>query len=128
MKVYKPSLDRISMVVSALCVVHCIVLPLFLTTLPLWGMEVLENPFIETATVLVTLLAGGWAIGRGYIKFHQHLTAPVLFLLGLPLMIMANYVSSESVEMLLKGSGAVLIISAHITNWKQCRLCCEGGE
>ena len=125
MKVYKSYLDNISIGISALCVVHCIILPIFLSTLPLWGVEVLENPAIELITVLSTLLAGGWAIGKGYWKYHQHLFIPMLFITGLFSMTVANFMQSEALEMLLKGFGAILIVSAHISNWKKCSACCK---
>jgi hypothetical protein len=125
MKVYKSYLDSISIGISALCVVHCIVLPIFLSTLPLWGVEVLENSAIEAITILSTLLAGGWAIGKGYWKYHQHLFIPVLFTAGLFSMMSANFMQTEVLEMLLKGSGAILIVSAHVVNWKKCSACCN---
>lgn len=124
MKVYKSYLDSISISVSVLCVVHCIVLPIFLTTLSLWDIELLENSYIELLTILCTLVAGGWAIGKGFTKYHQQLAVPVLFVLGIIPMIIANYVEGELLEMILKGCGAVFIISAHITNWKKCSACC----
>lgn len=120
---YKPAWDNISIFIAALCMVHCIALPLLLTTLPLWGFEVLENPWIELATVITAFLAGGWAIYRGYRRFHKRLSIVVLFFAGLSLLTVANFLHGEVMEMLLKGAGAVLVIIAHVLNWRRCRPC-----
>jgi len=125
MKAYKSYLDSFSISVSVLCVAHCIILPIFLSTLSLWGIELLENKYIELLTLLTTLIAGSWAIGKGFIKYHQHLAAPALFVLGMIPMIIANYVEAAWWESILKGSGAICIISAHITNWRKCQACCR---
>jgi hypothetical protein len=127
MTTYKSRFDSISIFVSALCVIHCILLPIFLTTLPLWGFEVMENIWIESGTILISLVAGGWAIWRGYVKHHQRLFIPLLFIAGLSLMITANLIKNEKAEMVLKGAGALLVIVAHVVNWRVCRRCvvCE---
>lgn len=122
-KIVKLNLDFFSIAVSLLCVVHCIGLPILFSTLPLWGMEVLENRFIELASILLTLLAGGEAIRKGYVRYHRSVYIVVVFLLGFSLMTVANFVDAPVWEMLLKGSGALFVIGAHLTNWKKCRAC-----
>lgn len=122
-KAFKLNLDFVSIVVSVLCVVHCIGLPILFSTLPLWGMEVLENGYIEVASILLTLVAGGEAIRKGYVRYHRSVSIVVLFLLGFSLMTGANFVVAPVWEMLLKGSGALFVVGAHLTNWKKSRTC-----
>jgi uncharacterized membrane protein len=117
---YRSGLDSISIFIASLCIVHCIVLPVFLTTLPLWGFEVLENTFIEIATVLTALLAGGWAIFRGYREYHKSLSIVILFVAGLGSMTAANFLNDEALEMLLKGMGAIVVVAAHIWTRRKC--------
>jgi hypothetical protein len=109
--------------------VHCLVLPLFLTTLPIWGFEVLENVYVEMATTITAFLIGGWAIVNGYRKHHKNLFIVGLFTSGLLLMLVAGLRDDEIWEILLKGIGAVFVILAHVRNWRQCRACavCENG-
>lgn len=127
MSTYRSHLDSISVTVSLLCVIHCVLLPILLTTLPLWGFEVLENSYIEFGTILISLVAGGWAIWKGYWKYHHHISILLLFVSGIGVMITANFTEKEFIEMILKGIGAMLIVTSHIMNWKGCRRCivCE---
>jgi NADH:ubiquinone oxidoreductase subunit H len=122
-KMYKLNLDFFSIAVSVLCAVHCIMLPIVFSTLPLWGMEVLENRYIELGSVLLTLLAGGEAIRKGYMRCHRSLSVVVLFLGGFALMTLANFVEAPAGEMLMKGAGALFVVSAHLTNWVKCKAC-----
>lgn len=120
---YKSHFDRISILVSLLCMAHCILLPVFFTKLPVWGFEILENSLLEGATILISFLAGGWAIWQEHRKFHNNRTIPVLFIIGLTIMTIAVFGADENIEMVLKGLGAVLIITAHVLNWNKCRAC-----
>ncbi len=124
---YKESLDRISIAVSTICMVHCALLPLFFSTLPLWGIEVLENVWIESLTIIISLGFGGWAIWKGYRKHHHKLLIPLMFISGLLIMIAANLEHAATLEVLLKSGGAIAVIAAHIQNCKYSHKCavCE---
>lgn len=113
------NLDFVGITVSVLCAVHCIALPILFSTLPLWGFEVLENGYIEFASVLLTLVAGGEAIRKGYTRVHRSVSVVVLFLGGVALMTLANFMDGAVVEMMLKGSGALFVIGAHVRNWRR---------
>jgi hypothetical protein len=128
MEAYKSGLDRIGILVASACFLHCIVLPVFLTTLPVWGVEVLENRYIEIATILLTLVAGGWAILRGFRKHHGNVSLLLLFSTGISSLAVASLVSSEVAERLLKTAGALLVVMAHVQNWRKCRKCTVCGK
>ena len=119
---YKSRFDAISSFVALLCLVHCVLLPLFVTTLPLWGFELLENPMIEAGTVLLSLLVGGYAIRRSFTKCHRNGWVVGIFFVGLLTMVWGNFVSSTS-EGNVKLAGACLVIIAHIQNWRLSRRC-----
>lgn len=118
---YKSRLDTIGILVAFLCILHCIALPLLLTSATLWGFELMENIYIEIAAVLIAFFAGGWAIFKGYKKFHRDLSIIILFTSGLVLLIAADLLNHELLEMLTKGVGAVLVITAHLINWRKCK-------
>ena len=127
MDIYKPRLDRIGIAVSVLCVIHCVLLPLVISTLPLWGIEVLENFWIELMTIAVSFVFGGWAVWKGYQKHHRKSFIPLIFITGLILLIAANLIHVEKAEMMLKFGGAITITVAHILNWQHSDQCagCE---
>lgn len=131
-KPYALNLDFFSIVVSLLCALHCILLPLVFSTLPLWGFEVLENSAIEWASIILTLGAGGEAIRKGYTRFHRSRSIVFVFLVGFALMTGANWTEGAATEMVLKGAGALLVIGAHLGNWQKSRSCrvysCEDGR
>ena len=62
---YKSKWDSISISASLLCAIHCVVLPLFFTTLPLFNFDIIENIWIESFTILVSafLVAGPFSMG-----------------------------------------------------------------
>ena len=41
------------------CAIHCALLPLFLSTLPLFGINILDNIYFEAGMMLIALLIGG---------------------------------------------------------------------
>ena len=115
--------DKISIGVSLACAVHCVLLPLVFTTLPFLGIELMKNVFIESATISISLLIGGWAIANGYRKHHRNKIIPVLFAFGIAFLATGNLVHYKILEISLMFSGAALLITAHILNWRKCQHC-----
>lgn len=120
---YPVKWDAIGIGASLACAIHCVLLPIIFTTVTLFGIEILENPYFEVLTLLVSMSVGGWAIWRGYRKHHHQKNLIILFLTGLILMIAGNFVEYMPAEMGLKIIGAILIITAHVKNWRACKHC-----
>jgi hypothetical protein len=119
---YSGRADAISMGLSIVCLMHCIFLPLFLTSLPFLGIEILENMYLELATILLSLIVGGYAIRNGYLKFHRNLFIVLVFVAGISLMMLSNFLFS-SAEIWLKLSGGFIICVAHIQNFTNSKKC-----
>lgn len=120
---YKSIWDKVSIGASVICTIHCIMLPLAFGTITLLGIEVLENPFLELATIGVSALLGGYAIYKGYNHFHKNKGVLILFAVGIILLIAGNLLQNEIAEMSLKLAGAVSLILAHLLNHRRCKLC-----
>jgi hypothetical protein len=120
MKEYKGKFDRLGIAVSFICLVHCVVLPVFLTTLSFAGMEVLHNRILELGTLLLAVSTGFMAMRNGYLK-HEQSGIVVVFVLGMVLMISGNFSFTEPFETLCKTAGALLVIGAHIRNFRVSR-------
>lgn len=112
--------DVLGMTASLFCAIHCLLLPLLITTLPLLGIELLENPAVEICTLVISLLAGVVALYTGYKKQHHRLWPIPVFVIGMIAMISGNldieyWNTSEAV---FKSVGITCILTAHIANWK----------
>ncbi|UYQ94031.1 MerC domain-containing protein [Chitinophaga horti] len=121
---YQQKWDMISIGASLACAVHCVLLPVLFTTLPLFGMEILENIYLEVFTILVSLFVGGRALWRGYRLHHGRKSLLYVFLVGMLLMVSGNLLHGSLVEVGFKLGGAVLVVWAHVKNWQYGR---DGG-
>lgn len=119
---YSAQLDAVGMGVSVACAVHCVLLPIFFSAVPLLGIEILHNVFLETVTVLLSAIVGSWALYRGY-KIHHHKLLPVLlFAVCMAIVVAANFLSAKA-EIVLKVIAIPGIIAAHAVNWKYAKAC-----
>ncbi len=114
---YKSRGDLISVIASIVCAIHCILLPIFFSTLPLMGLELIENVWIELSSILVTLIVGGKAIYKGYISHHRNILIVFLFLHGIVIFLISDFIPAQVNQVLIKLLGAICIIAAHIYNW-----------
>ena len=115
----KINLDTLGISASLLCAIHCAVLPLFFTSLPLFGLEILHNKVFEYSMIAFAGMIGSYALYHGW-KRHHHRTLPlILFFIGLSLLVLKEVFSMAEIILLIPA--AVLIIGAHILNYKDCR-------
>lgn len=117
--VYKVKNDLLGSIAALTCAIHCLVLPVFFTTLPLLGIELIENGWLELLTIGISLLAGGFAIYRGYRYYHRSRVIIALFTAGMLSMIAGNLFHMNWPEKLLKSGGAILLIASQFANWKK---------
>ena len=59
------------------CAIHCALLPLFISSLPLFGINLLDNIYFEAGMILVALLIGGFTLWHGYKKHHHQTFSPI---------------------------------------------------
>lgn len=102
------------------CAIHCALLPLFISTLPLFGINILDNIYFEIGMMSVALLIGGFTLFHGYKKHHHRLLPLFLFLAGMSMMILKHFFAANILWLVIPSS--ILIISAYYLNWKLCRL------
>ena len=117
-EVHKPLLDKIGIGASLACAIHCILLPLLFSTLPLFGIEIIDNWKIEVAMIATAFITGSWALYHGYKIHHHHFWLLPVFAVGLLLVVSGNFATQYWLDMTLKFFGAGLIVTAHIFNLK----------
>lgn len=119
----KWNLDALGIGASLVCAVHCVLLPLIITALPLLGLEMLENETLEYALLGFSFLVGYTALFRGYHRHHRHIRPLMLFTFGYVGLLAGHFFAPEPWEPFMITAGAGLIVWAHLLNLKECRNC-----
>jgi hypothetical protein len=111
--------DALGITTSILCAIHCAVLPLAVASLPVLGVNIVHNAAFEFGMIALAFVIGSRALWHGY-RRHHHQRAPlVLFVAGL-LFLVAKQIWHDY-EFSLLPFAVILIISAHILNYRACR-------
>jgi len=101
------------------CAIHCALLPLFISTLPLFGINILDNIYFEAGMILVALLIGGFTLWHGYKKHHHKLSPLFLFIAGMLLLTIKHFFTDYIFWLIIPSS--IFIILAYYLNWTFCR-------
>ena len=115
----KINLDTIGISASLACAIHCAVLPLFFTSLPMFGLEILHNKIFEYSMIAFAGVIGSYALYHGWRKHHHKILPLIIFLAGLSFLILKEVFINEELYLLIPA--ATLIIGAHILNYRDCR-------
>ncbi|TXI33409.1 MAG: MerC domain-containing protein [Niabella sp.] len=112
--------DALGIGASLACAIHCALLPLFLTSLPLFGINIIHNVFFEVLMILLALAIGVYSLYHGYKKHHHSLLPLSLFFFGFIFLVLKQFFLQFEVWLLIPG--VLLIITAHLRNYKSCRV------
>lgn len=119
-KKIKLNADRLGIITSIACAIHCTILPLLVTSLPLLNIEILENKIIEWGMISLSLAFGSLSLYHGYTHHHKKAVPFILFTTGFIFLIL-NQVIAEQFVFIFIPLSAVCIISAHALNIYHCR-------
>lgn len=112
--------DTLGISASLACAVHCAVLPLFFSSLPVFGLEILHNKLFEYTMIGLAAVIGCYSLYHGYKKHHHKKLPLIIFITGLLFLVLKEVFIS--VELWLLIPAATFIIGAHIFNFRFCRL------
>ncbi len=115
----KINLDAIGISASLLCAIHCAVLPLFLTSLPLFGLEILHNKIFEYGMIAFAGIVGSYALFHGLRKHHHKPLPLIIFLTGLCFLMLKEVFIGQELMFLIPA--ATMITGAHVINYIYCR-------
>ena len=110
--------DGLGIATSLACAIHCIVLPLLLTSLPLFGINIIHNVFFEWGMILLAFFVGVYALVHGYKTHHKNMLPVFLFTAGFLLLITKQFL--VPVEGYFVVPAVILIVSAHYMNYRLC--------
>jgi hypothetical protein len=116
-------LDSIGMTASTLCAIHCAVVPVLLTFLPLAGLGFLANPLFEWGMILMALLLGVSSIFLSYFRTHHRVLPLLLLVTGFVIIITGHIYLKGWMEAVVVPTGGLTIALAHFINFKYVDVC-----
>lgn len=110
------NLDKFGVFTSLLCAIHCSLLPIISSLLPLSGLSFFEKPEVEFSFIGLSLLIALYSLIPSYIKVHKTKTPSLIVLFGFGLIALGHIFHAESLEAYTSTFGALSIAYAHILN------------
>ena len=110
--------DAMGIGTSIACAIHCAVLPIMLSSLPILGINIIHNLFFEWGMIALAFIVGSYSLFHGYIKHHRSLIPVIIFSVGFVFLVLKQFFPQY--EYLFLTIAVVLIISAHYYNYRLC--------
>ncbi len=117
---YRINWDAWGIGASLACAIHCALLPLFLTSLPLFGVNIIDNLIFEIGMIALALVIGSISLWHGYRKHHHSYLPLGLFLAGFFFLVLKQFFILYETWLLVPA--VILIITAHLLNYRSCRV------
>ncbi len=117
---FKINWDAFGIDASVACAIHCAVLPLILSSLPLFGINIIENQGFEFLMIALAFVVGIYSLYHGRKRHHHSYYPMVLFAAGISLLFIKSMLHSHSLMLLLPA--VLLVVIAHYLNFKLCRV------
>jgi hypothetical protein len=117
---FKINWDALGVTTSLACAIHCALLPAFLTSLPIFGVEIIENPPFEIGMVVLAFSIGIYSLYHGWKRHHHSLLPILVFSVGFVFLVLKLFIVKYENWLLIPG--VIGIIAGHVLNYKSCRL------
>ena len=105
---------------SLACAIHCAVLPIVLSTLPVFGINIIHNLFFEWGMIALAFFVGTMSLFHGYFRHHRNTLPLLIFSTGFVFLILKQFFPNY--EYLFLAIAVFFIIAAHFLNLQYCRL------
>jgi hypothetical protein len=112
--------DTLGITASLACAIHCALLPLFLTSLPLFGVNIIHNNFFEAGMISLAFCIGSYSLYHGYRKHHHSFIPLIIFATGIALLVLKQFFIQYETWLLIPA--VTFIILAHLLNYRSCRV------
>lgn len=119
MSLFKINWDALGVTVSVACAIHCAVLPLVLSSLPLFGINIIENNYFEYGMIALAFIVGSYSLYHGFKKHHHSWLPFILFSVGMIFLIIKQVFHDLHLYLLIPA--VLFIILSHFLNYKFCR-------
>ena len=112
--------DAVGIATSIACAVHCAILPLFLATLPIFGINLVDNVAFEYFMIVLAMAIGTYSLWHGFRRHHHSLVPLAIFYVGIAFLF-AKQLWHEHQYWLLPFA-LLFIVAAHLRNYRSCRV------
>ena len=111
--------DALGTATSVACAVHCALFPLILTSLPLFGVNIIHNNIFEAGMITLAFIIGSLALYHGYKRHHHRIFPTLIFSAGFIFLVLTQMFIAY--EIWLLAPAVSLILCAHFFNFRFCR-------
>lgn len=111
--------DALGIFTSVACAIHCALLPVLLSTLPVFGVNIIHNTFFEWGMIGLAFVVGSYSLFHGFIKHHRSLVPVLIFSIGFIFLVLKQFYDG-SLSILFLFIAVPCIISAHFYNYRLC--------
>lgn len=112
--------DALGIGASLACAIHCALLPLFMSSLPLFGINIIDNIAFEVGMIVLAFFIGAWSFYHGFKKHHHSPLPFLIFLAGFSFLVLKQVFHQHQLWLLIPA--VLLIVTAHIYNFRSCRV------
>lgn len=111
--------DAFGVATSIACAIHCAILPLVISSLPILGINIIHNSFFEWGMIALAFAVGSYSLFHGFITHHRSLGPVLIFSVGFIFLVLKQFFAQW--EYVFLTLAVLLIISAHYYNYRLCR-------
>lgn len=116
--------DALGIAASIVCAIHCALLPIFLSSLTVLGMDIVDNMAFETVMIALAAVIGFRSLGHGFRKHHHSRIPLVVFSVGIAFLVLKQVWHERQLLFLIPA--LIAIVSAHLLNIRYCRKTDDG--
>ncbi|MFW2475520.1 MAG: MerC domain-containing protein [Sediminibacterium sp.] len=116
---FKINWDAFGIATSIACAIHCAILPLFLSSMPLFGYNIIDNKWFEYGMIALAFAVGTFSLFHGRKKHHHSWLPMVLFSIGIVLLL--SKVIWHHWQLWLLIPAVIFIVASHYLNYRMCR-------
>jgi hypothetical protein len=116
---FRINYDALGIAASVACAIHCAVLPLVLTSLPVLGINIIDHMGFEYTMIFLAMVIGFYSLWHGYRLHHRSLFPSLLFGAGIVLLFLKQAFHEYQLYFLIPA--VCLIVAAHLINYRGCR-------
>jgi len=111
--------DIMGVATSVACAIHCAFLPVLVSSLPVFGINIIHNSAFEWGMIALAFFVGSYSLFHGYVKHHHSLVPVYIFSAGFIFLVLKQFF--HPIENWFLIFAVPLIIGAHYYNYRLCQ-------